>query len=211
MESVEPAEAPERAFEVGRLKGFSDGVFSIAITLLVLDIAIPAGASDNLLQAFLDEWPSYLAYLVSFASIGAIWLEHVAITQYLQQANGLFMRLNLLLFLVVSFLPFPTKLLAEYIEADEAERVATTIYGLNLLLASLLVAVLWRYAVAGRLVRPDADHEEIQVLTRRLTPGLASYAVFIGVGFFMPIVAVMGYLAVAVFFIVPIRQLRQRH
>lgn len=210
MANEEPGQAPKRALRTARLEAFSDGVFAIAITLLVLEIAIPAGSSDDLLQAFLDEWPSYLAYVVSFSTIGAIWLAHSAITEYLDRADGLLIRLNLLLLMVVSFLPFPTKLLAEYIKEDEAERVAATVYGLNLLLASLLVAVLWRYAVAERLVRPDADDEEIQVLTRRLTPGLAGYAVLIGVGLFAPIVAVIGYLAIAVFFIVPIRQLRRR-
>lgn len=67
----------------GRLEAFSDGVFAIAITLLVLEISVPPDVSDDLLDAFFDQWPSYLAYLVSFATIGVTWLRHTAITHYL--------------------------------------------------------------------------------------------------------------------------------
>ena len=168
------------------MEAFSDGVFAIAITLLILDIAVPAGSSDDVLRAIADEWPSYLAYFVSFATVGAVWLAHAAITEYLERADATLIRLNLLMLLVVSFLPFPTHLLAEYQGQSDAERVAVTIYGVNLLLASVLVWGLWRYAVAEHLVRPDADDEEVQVLTKRLTPSLAAYVVLIGVGFSSP-------------------------
>jgi uncharacterized membrane protein len=124
------------------MAGFSDGVFSIAITLLVLEIGVPAGSETHLLQALVAEWPSYLAYLVSFATIGAVWFGHTVITEYLDQANSMLIRLNLLLLLLVSFLPFPTRLLAEYTEEREAERVAATVYGINLLLALVLLSVL---------------------------------------------------------------------
>ena len=126
---------------------------SIAITLLVLEIGVPGGAEDDLLDAVVDQWPSYLAYLVSFSTIGAVWVEHTVITEYVGRATSVLIRLNLLLMMVVSFLPFPTRLLGEYIGEDEPERVAVTIYGLNLFLASALVSLLWRYAVRERLIR----------------------------------------------------------
>ena len=84
----------------------------------------------------LNQWPSYLAYLVSFASIGAVWLEHTVITEFLDHATSVLIRLNLLLLMVVSFLPFPTRLLGEHIGADEPDGSRSTIYGLNLFLAS---------------------------------------------------------------------------
>jgi uncharacterized membrane protein len=102
----------------GRLEAFSDGVFAIAITLLVLEISVPPDASDDLLGAFFDQWPSYLAYLVSFATIGVTWLRHTAITHYLHGVDTIFVRLNLLLLLFVSFLPFPTRLVAEHIREN---------------------------------------------------------------------------------------------
>ena len=99
------------SLRTARLEAFSDGVFAIAITLLVLEISVPAHAEDDLLGAVLDQWPSYLAYFVSFATIGAIWLAHTAVTEYLDHADRWLMRINLLLLLFVSFLPFPMKLL----------------------------------------------------------------------------------------------------
>jgi uncharacterized membrane protein len=137
--------------------------------LLVLEIAVPAGSQHDLLGAFLNQWPSYLAYVVSFSTIGALWLEHSLITEYLDQADAILVRLNLLLLLVVSFLPFPTRLLAEYLNSDNAERVAVSIYGLTLLVALSLLSVLWRYAVRAHLARTDMTDDELTALTRRLT------------------------------------------
>ena len=166
-----------------RLEAFSDGVFAIAITLLVLDIAVPSGSS-NLLRSFAAEWPVYLAYFVSFATIGAIWLGHNVMTEYLHQADMAFTRLNLLLLLLVSFLPFPTRLLAEYISDDQGERIAITIYGVNLLLASVLLSVMWRYCIRAGLVRPDAADKDVEVLTKRLTPSVGGYVLLIVAGLF---------------------------
>ena len=203
-----PPEPKRRQYSTGRLEAFSDGVFAIAITLLVLDIAVPASAENHLLRSFIDEWPSYLAYVVSFSTIGAMWLGHNAVTEYLDHADATFVRLNLLLLLFVSFLPFPTRLFAEFIERNSPERVAVTIYGISLLLTTTLLMILWRYALRTKLVRPDADDEEIQLLTQRLTPGLGAYVILIVAGLFIPIIAVIGYFAIAVFYIIPFRQVR---
>jgi uncharacterized membrane protein len=189
-----------------RMEAFSDGVFAIAITLLVLDLAIPATTpATDLLDAVREEWPGYLGYIVSFATVGALWLGHNAVTDYLDRADTALLRLNLLLLLFVSFLPFPTRLLSEYVDKDQAERVASTFYGLVLLAAASLLALLWRYARHARLVRPDAKDEEITLLTQRLTPGLAGYGVVIVIGLFVPIAAVIGYLLIALFFLIPVR------
>jgi uncharacterized membrane protein len=205
---LERAPGPLRyGFRSGRLEAFSDGVFAIAITLLVLDIALPAGASRHLLRSLGDLWPSYVAYVASFSTIGAMWLGHNAITEYLDHVNAAFVRINLLLLLFVAFLPFPTRLFAEYIGEDTLERVAVTFYGATLLLTATLLLVLWRYAVRAKLVRPDAADEEIQFLTQRLTPGLGGYLVLIVAGLFIPIVAVIGYLGIAIYYIVPSRRL----
>jgi uncharacterized membrane protein len=206
MSNENPPPGPvRRGLRTGRLEAFSDGVFAIAITLLVLDIAIPASAEAHLLRSVADLWPSYLGYVVSVSTIGAMWLGHVAITEYLERTDVGFVRLNLLLLLVIAFLPFPTRLFADYIGKDSPERVAATVYGLSLLLASTLLLVLWRYAIRNRLVRPDAADEEVQFLTNRLTPGLAGYLVLIIAGLFVPVVAVIGYLAVALYYIIPFR------
>ena len=190
-----------------RLEAFSDGVFAIAITLLVLDLAVPVThvSEQHLLDAIGDQWPGYLGYLVSFSTVGALWLGHNAITDYLDRADTTLLRLNLLLLFFVSFLPFPTRLLSEYITADRAERVAVTFYGLTLLIAGALLSLFWRYALHARLVRPNAGDEEITLHTHRLTPGLGAYAVLIIVGLFSPVAAVIGYLVIALFFLIPLR------
>jgi uncharacterized membrane protein len=192
------------------MEAFSDGVFAIAITLLVLEIGIPSGSEDDLFRAVVDEWPSYLTYLVSFATIGAVWIEHTVITEYLDRATSVLIRLNLLLLLVVSFLPFPTRLLGEYIGDEEAASVAVTIYGLNLFLASALVSMLWRYAVRERLIRTGVADADVKMITKRLAPGLAGYVAMIALGLFLPVLAVLGYLAIAVYIIVPVRALKRR-
>lgn len=192
------------------MEAFSDGVFAIAITLLVLEVGVPSGSEDDLLGAVVDEWPSYLAYLVSFSTIGAVWLEHTVITEFLDRATSALIRLNLLLLMMVAFLPFPTRLLSEYVGAQDAARVAVTIYGLNLFVVSAVVSTLWRFAVRESLVRPDAKDSDVRMLTRRLTPGLAGYVAMLGTGLFVPVLAVFGYLAIAVYFIVPLGSLRRR-
>jgi uncharacterized membrane protein len=210
-EEPPPEEAPSRprrrGFRTGRLEAFSDGVFAIAVTLLILDIGVSASAGHDLLGAIRGLWPSYLAYIASFSTIGAAWLAHNAITEYLERADAAFVRLNLLLLLAVSFLPFPTRLVAEFIHEDKAERVAVTFYGIVLLLSSVLLLVLWRYAVRAKLVRPDLADEEIELLTERLTPGLGAYLVLIVAGLFVPIIAVIGFLGIALYYIIPFRRL----
>ena len=203
-------EGEVRRLRAARMEAFSDGVFAIAITLLVLDIAVPAGSGDQLLSAIGQQWPVYVAYVVSFASIGAAWLAHTVITDCLAGATAILLRLNLLLLLVVSFLPFPTRLLAEYIDEPSAERAAVTVYGVCLFLVGVMVYVVWRYAVAEGLVRQDIADRDIQLLTVKLTPGLAGYLVMIVLGIFLPTAAVFGYLVIALFYIVPFRALRGR-
>jgi hypothetical protein len=84
--------------------------------------------------------------------------------------------------------------------------VAATIYGITLLLTLTLLWTLWRYALRENLVRPDAGDEEIELLTQRLTPGLGGYLVLIIAGLFIPVIAVIGYLAIALFYILPIQR-----
>jgi uncharacterized membrane protein len=197
----------------GRLESLSDGVFAFAMTLLVLDLAVPATqhSARHLLAALSDQWPGFLGYLVSFATVGAIWLGHNAVTDYLDRADTTLLRLNLLLMLFVSLLPFPTHLLSTYIGVSRAERVAVTVYGLTLFVTATLLLLLWRYALRARLVRPDSSDEEISLLTHRLTPGLAGYTVLIVVGLFAPLVALFGYLVIAFFFLIPVPVPWRRH
>jgi hypothetical protein len=98
----------------------------------------------------------------------------------------------------------------EYVGEDAAARAAVRIYGLNLFLASTLVSLLWRYAVREGLIRPDITDSDVKMITNRLTPGLAGYVVMIVLGLFLPVLAVLGYLIIAVYIIIPFGALRRR-
>jgi uncharacterized membrane protein len=187
------------------MEAFSDGVFSIAITLLVLDLAVPRSSDVNVGSTLLHEWPIFLAYVVSFASIGATWLSHSAITEYLETADSILLRINLLVLFFVSLLPFPTHMVANFLHNENAERVAVTIYGLDLLAISAFTSVLWHYAVSEGLVSQEKEDEDIRALTAKLNPGLISYAVGIGIGLLAPRVAVTLYLVIALFVLIPFR------
>src|SRR6185436_11368133 len=99
--------------ETARVEAFSDGVFAIAITLLVLDIHVPPSEFDNLWHGIVREWPGYLGYATSFLTIGGIWLAHHSVFRRLAFANARVMQINLLLLMAVAFLPYPTRLVAD--------------------------------------------------------------------------------------------------
>jgi Endosomal/lysosomal potassium channel TMEM175 len=121
-----------------------------------------------MLRALVAEWPPYMAYLVSFATIGAVWFGHTAITEHLDHANSILIRLNLLL-LLAFVSPIPNGLLAEYTREAKAERIAATVYGTNPLMTLILVSVVWHYAVHAQLVRPDMADEDVKTRTKRHT------------------------------------------
>ncbi len=126
MPSGQEGAAAPRLVRTTRLEAFSDGVFAIAITLLVLDLVIePSGTPW---ERVAGAWPFYLAYVVSFLTIGAAWLGHTAITDRLAAADFVLLKINLLLLLVVAVLPFPTRLVAESFRDVEGERLFVATY-----------------------------------------------------------------------------------
>ena len=195
-----------RSLSSSRMEAFSDGVFSIAATLLVLDIALdPPGTP---LEQVLHAWPAYLGYVISFLTIGAAWLGHSAMTDRLTRADSLLLRINLLLLLVIAFLPFPTKLMAEGIHDTNGERVFVTLYGLTLLSIRLLGFALDAYARREHLYSTEHADEELQADRGTLVPVIIAYVIAILVGLALPTLAVVLYLALAVFIVVPLGHIR---
>jgi uncharacterized membrane protein len=210
MTDTEPPDRRRRfSLRTARMEALSDGIFAIASTLLVLDLAIPAVSSD-VGHSLLHQWPTYLAYLVSFATIGNAWLNHSVITEYLERADAILLRLNLVLLFFVSVLPFPTHMLADYLSNSSAERIAVTVYGLNLLAIGAFTSLTWHYALAEHLIRRDNSEDDVRAISAKLDPSLASYAVAIGIGLLWPTVAVVLYLAIALFVIIPFRAVFRR-
>jgi uncharacterized membrane protein len=194
---------------LGRLEAFSDGVFAIAITLLVLELGVPEGSGADLRQAILDQWPSYLAYVTSFLTIGVFWLQHSALTNALRAADSTLYRLNLLVLLLASFLPFPTKLIGSYVGEQDAEQTAIVFYGLSLLALDVAMTIFIRYAAEQRsLIKEEISDEVIQSALLR-QPSYAFYAVASAVGYVAPRVAVGLYLAIAVYLGIPGKTVRR--
>jgi uncharacterized membrane protein len=200
------SKGPSFKLRTARMEAFSDGVYAIAITLLVIELVVPA-ASNEPLRNLLHEWPQFLAYVVSFASIGSSWIAHSTITEYLERADSTLLRLNLLVLFAVSLIPFPTRMIGEYAGSVSSERVAVTAYGLNLLAMAVFTSVLWHHAVSEGLIKGDAAVADLREVTRKLTPSFAFYLVAIGIGLLNPKLAVGLFLVIALFLLIPLRSI----
>jgi uncharacterized membrane protein len=203
---LSPSQRRRRTHKKGRLEAFSDGVFAIAITLLVLDIVVPHVRGTELLHEIWHERQMMLAYFVAFMTIGAVWIEHSALVDGLERIDATFMRLNLILLLFCALLPFPTRLMGEYAGDRAGERVAVPFFGLMLLMQTVMLYVLARHAEKEDLYGADVADEakEESRLKYQLAPSLIFYAVATGLGFLAPYLGLTLYLLIAVFLAVPI-------
>ena len=169
------------AKETGRIEAFSDGVFAIAVTLLVLELKVPQLAEDagsgELWSALLSRWPSYAAYLVSFMTILIVWVNHHRLFNIIQRSDSRFLFLNGLLLLVVTTIPFPTALLAEFFEKPSAS-VACAIYSGMFVMLALAFNAFWRYAAyRNRLLTRTVTTEQVAAISRSLLFGPITYFV----------------------------------
>jgi uncharacterized membrane protein len=196
-----------------------------AITLLVLELHVPTG-QEALVKGLERERPGYLGYFVSFAFIGGVWIAHSNMTRFVKASDPTLMRLNLTLLLFVSVLPFTTAIVATHLFATflplsrdtvlepgtPAERVAVVLFGLNLTLAAFMVYRVIRYAArTPGMAADDVAEEELQAFSReRRTAALFQGGATV-LGAFLPVVAIVFYLAVSLVFIVePLRRVRIR-
>ena len=194
--------------EKRRLEAFSDGVFAIAVTLLVLEIKVPVLAdlpSGSLGLALLRQWPSYLAYLLSFSVILIMWVNHHVLVDLVREVDHAFFYLNGLLLMTITLLPFPTALLAQYAEDPRNGHLAASVYcGLCVFIALFFNAVWWYAASRGRLLHEDVSAGGTGV-TRRYMFGPLFYLVAVAVSFVSVPGALIICAALAVFFAWPYR------
>jgi len=184
-----------------RFNAFSDGVFAIAITLLVLEIAVPP-LSVPLLPAFLELWPDFVGYFISFFYIGGIWISHASLTHLMKRGDSIAYGLNLLVLICVALLPFSTALMVTHVSGPDVS-IATFIYGLNVLLASLALSLLMFYvAREPQLVVDSLADDSLRRIYRQrwIAIGVGAFAVILAL--VAPLVAVALYLIVAVLFLV---------
>lgn len=171
--------------ETGRLEAFSDGVFAIAITLLVLELHSPElEEGQRLWPALLDEWPQFAAYLTSFAILGIMWVNHHSMFRQIKRADRGLMFLNLLLLLWATLLPFPTSLFAEHLEDESINaNVAAAVYSANLTLAAIAFSAIWWHVLRNHLVDHDMDKTQMRRSLLRYSLGTVIYGACIGLSF----------------------------
>ena len=197
--------------QTARLEAFSDGVFAIAVTLLILEIHVPAREhAETLGHELLRIWPSYLGYLTSFLTIGVMWINHHYVFELIARVDRTMLLLNTLLLMLIAFVPFPTAVLAQFIETGGA-RSAAVLYGATLTLTAMTYFAWWRYASAGRrLIGDEVPDEVVDDITRAYVPGTLLYAGAALLAFLQPWVSAAAYLAIAVFYSLPLAQWRAR-
>lgn len=186
-----------------RLEFFSDGVFAIVITLLVIEIRLPDRWIGALGQVLAGLWPSYLAFAISFIVVGAIWINHHGMFLHIDKTDNGFLLLNVLQLMVIAFIPFPTAVLAESIAARSEITVATTFYGATLVAVGLSVNLMWWYAVRTGLLKKQLSEAKVKLLTRRFLIGPASYAVATLVALVLPWAALAIFVGINVYFLWP--------
>jgi uncharacterized membrane protein len=165
-----------------RLEAFSDGVFAIAITLLVLTIPEPT-SYHHLADALADQWPAYAAYVVSFAVIGVMWVNHHTIFEHFARIDHNLVYLNLVLLATVVLIPYPTQVFGEALQRGEGEHVAAVFYSIVMTLNGMAWAALWLYGSSGRrLLKPEFPEEQRRRATVAFTFGTAIYLATIVVG-----------------------------
>ncbi len=185
-----------------RLEAFRDGVFAIAATLLVLELHVPTAGSGPLWPQIVARWASYACYVVSFLTIGIIWVNHHSLFALVTRVDRPLLFLNLLLVMVVSLLPFPTALLAEWVADEGQAPVAAAILGCVFLLMGLAMGGIWLYAVLRQdLAGPGFDRASARASIPRFAAGNVVYVIGIGLSFLSPLVSLLLYGLVAISYI----------
>ncbi|KAB1978594.1 MULTISPECIES: TMEM175 family protein [Streptomyces] len=171
--------------ESGRVEAFSDGVFAIAITLLILEIKVPeAGEDGGLWHALAEQWPSYAAYVVSFLVIGIMWVNHHQVFGYVARVDRTLMFLNLLLLMVVAAIPWPTAMVAEYLREEKASHAAAAVYSLVMVAMALAFqAVWWHLTRTGHLFDSRVDVEGARRTRVRFALGSLAYPATVALSF----------------------------
>jgi uncharacterized membrane protein len=182
--------------KTSRLEAFSDGVFAVAITLLVLEITVPTG--DHLWHKLGEEWPSFASFFVSFWVIGIIWVNHHGVIDHLKQADRGVLYINLLLLMSVVLIPFATALMAEHLKSHEDEHVAAAVYAGSFVLMAISFATLWEYITRHRrLLGVELSDEQVRQRSRAFHLGNPFYLLAVAIAFVSPaaVLVIIGVMA----------------
>jgi uncharacterized membrane protein len=192
--------------ETARVEAFSDGVFAIAITLLILEIKIPNAGQGHLSALLLRQWPSYLAFLISFAFIGIMWINHHRLFNHIRRADNTLLVHNLLLLLGVCIVPFPTAVLASFLSTPDW-RTAAFVFNATYVLIAIFFNLLWHHAVRAHLL--DAQTmESADAISRQYAFGPLMYLACAVIGWFSLSATLTFNILLAIYFALPPRPVR---
>jgi len=193
---------------LGRLEAFSDGVFSVAVTLLVLTIQVPhrAASATDLLQGLGGQWPYYLGYFTTFLTVGMVWISHHQMLRYFERVDETIQILNLLVLVFITLTPFTTGLLAEYIypAGTGTDRVVVIVFGANWLLNGLVFGLMWSYAHRNHFLKPAIGEARIKSVTRGFTVSAVITIVGLFVALFNAQISLLIYLLIAFYHAAPV-------
>ena len=184
-----------------RIEAFSDGVFAIAATLLVLELKVPHVEPGELGGTLLGNWPSYATYVVSFLVIGIIWVNHHAVLERIRKVDRPLLFLNLVFLMAVAVIPFPTALLADYLKAGHDEHLAAAVYGGSMTLMGVTFGSIWAYAVlSGDLLHEGIDPARARRSLWIFAAGNPLYVLAIGASLLSAKLALAIYALLALFY-----------
>jgi uncharacterized membrane protein len=184
-----------------RLGAFSDGVFAVAITLLVLQFTVPQAQSGQLLGSLLGQWPQLVTYTASFLTVGVLWVNHHAIFNGLRKVDRTIQFINVILLLTVVLVPYPTQLLGHYLNSGWDGSIAAAFYGVVMTVMSICFQALVAWALTHPdLLEPSVRERRLSTVLPRFGLGLVTYAVSIGLAFVSAWLVVAIYAATAVYY-----------
>ena len=188
-----------------RIEAFSDGVFAIAATLLVLELKVPHVEPGELGGTLLGNWPSYATYVVSFLVIGIIWVNHHAVLERIRKVDRPLLFLNLVFLMAVAVIPFPTALLADYLKAGHDEHLAAAVYGGSMTLMGVTFGSIWAYAVlSGDLLHEGIDPARARRSLWIFAAGNPLYVLAIGASLLSAKLALAIYALLALFYMIDV-------
>ncbi len=197
----------ERGSGIPRLEAFCDGVFAIAITLLILEVKIPHGdevSAGGLLPQLLHQWPAYGAYVLSFVMIGIYWANHHYICRYFVRSDHAFNLLHVLFLMCVAFIPFPTAILGQYARYADAQRAAVALYAFGMLLPAMAWLFIWLYASHNyRLLEPNLDKGFVRRLTWQFIVSNVLYLGAVLIALWLPLVSLTICIGLTLLYLLP--------
>jgi uncharacterized membrane protein len=185
-----------------RLEAFSDGVFAVAITLLALNLTVAGPGHGSLLNQLYGHWPAFAGYLISFLTVGIIWVNHHVLVRSITKVDRVLLFLNLMLLMFVVLIPFGTATIADYLPHNSADaRLAMVLYGGILLGMSVSFGGIFEWTLHGERVYQPLPAEQHWAARRRFVAGALVYAVAIAIAVFNALAAFVLIGLVGVYYI----------